>query len=294
MLRFADISLGTGAPPRCNLCHGAAEESFLDTSVVTAQIEAVARSWDLGPGPNLTLTGAEPLRHPDLPAILASAVAAGVERIRLETDASALMGPQEATWLIQAGARHLSFTVLGPSAAAHDRLAGSHGSFDGTVRGVQAFSEAAESLGKSVHVTARIPVCRHNLEGLPNAVTAAAKAGAASVLLIANDVHLDLRTAAPWFEAACDTGTVNAIWVEVEGVPYGVARGWELHLARTYRVYEGEKSAKCDSCALAPVCPGGIMGLSPEVLATFRPPDNAARLAEGVARGFSPPCLAVQ
>ena len=292
MLRFVEAGLGSGGPPRCVRCHAPVEETLRGASEVVAEVTQVAQTWGSGPGPNVSFTGVEPFRHPALPDILAGAVQAGVRRIRLESDAAALCSPEAATEAIRAGVLHLRVTVLGATASAHDALAGrtSADGLERTLAGIGGFVEAAEALNAPIQVTARVPVCRHNFRDLPAIVTAMATARVSSVLLLVDDPRLDLRTAAPWIEAACDTGVVNATWVEVEGVPFGLASGWELHMAAAYRRVEGMKSARCDGCPLSDLCQGAVLGAAPEVVGAFRPPEHAERLAEGLTRGFSPPC----
>jgi MoaA/NifB/PqqE/SkfB family radical SAM enzyme len=179
--------------------------------------------------------------------------------------------------------------LLGSTAALHDGLADRDGAFASTLRGVKTFIETAAEEAISVHVTARVPVCRHNLHDVPSTVISAAEAGASAVYLIIEDTDLDLRAAAPWLEAACDSGVVNSAWVDVEGMPVGLALGWELHLASLYRSVAGAKSSRCATCALNDVCGGAVRGATNAVVSSFRPPADAHRLAERIARSFEPP-----
>ena len=287
MLRFIDIRLGE-SPGACTRCCGRVE-TLREASGVLAEIAEVTSSWTTPLGPNLTLAGAEPFHHPALPDFIAAAVSGGAQRIRLDSDCHALAAPGSAVEAIQAGIRHVRFTLLGAESELHDALFGQRGALERTLAGVRAFTEAATAAKAPVHVTARVPVCRHNLQHVPATVTAAAEAGASAVLLSVEDAALDLRTAAPWLEAACDTGIVNTVWVEVEGVPYGLAAGWELHLASNYRHMAGTKTDRCSDCPLDDVCPGAVRGASADVVARFRPPGNAEIMQAGVRRAFAPP-----
>ncbi|MDO8916330.1 MAG: hypothetical protein Q7W16_09645, partial [Coriobacteriia bacterium] len=103
MLGFVSVVLGTGQPPRCTRCHGAAQVAeYRAASDVVADISTAAQSWAAGPGPNLTLDGPEPFGHPELPSIVAGAAAAGVARLRLDSDATALVSPANASGSIAA------------------------------------------------------------------------------------------------------------------------------------------------------------------------------------------------
>lgn len=292
MLRFVDIKLGEAGGTECRRCHSAAPETLRDATDVIADIRDAARSWDTSPGPNISLTGAEPFHHPAIAEIVAGAVDVGVKRVRLDSDASALATVDAATAAIDAGVRHLQFTLLGSTAPLHDSLCGTAGAFESTLRGVAAFAEAASKASVPVLVSAHVPVCRHNLRDLPTTVTAAARAGACLVRLALADRRLELPLAAPWIGAACDTGIVNSTWVEVEGMPFGPASGWELHLASIYRPVAGAKTAICGPCPLDKVCGGATQGAGDSVVAVFRPPADADQFAARINRGFEPPASA--
>ena len=288
MLRFANIVLGESGAPRCRRCRSADAETLRDASTILDEIREMATSWVGGSAPNLTFTGAEAFHHPALFEFVIAAVAAGASRIRLESDAHALVDPETAEQALQSGVRHLEFPLLGSTAELHDSLAGARGSFDETIAGAKSFIDVALKSATKVHITVRVPVCRHNLHDTPGIVTLAAKTGASAVLLTIDDGDLDLRQAGSWLEAACDTGVVYRTWVEVEGVPYGCAAGWELHLASIYHKVDGEKTEACRECPLASVCSGAMPGASKRVLATFAPPADAAHIAERIFHCFEP------
>lgn len=260
-----------------------------DAGDVIAEVECVVSSWEGAPGPDVSFGGAEPFSHPALPDIVAAAVRVHVQRIRLETDAVALGHADNASAVVTSGVRHLRVTLLGGSPGVHDALAGEPGVLERTLAGIGGFVQAAERAAVEVAPSVRVPVCRHNVRDVPAAVTAGIDAGAGSALLVVDDDGLDLRGAAPWLEAACETAVINRRWCEVEGVPYCLARGWELHLAPTYRAVAGAKPASCASCELTAVCPGGIPGVAPDVMSAFTRPPDAPALASAVARGFAAP-----
>jgi hypothetical protein len=289
VLQFSDIRLGESGGGRCRRCHGAGAETIRDTAEVLAAIDRVAREWTGGSGPNLALTGVEPFRHPDLARILSAAVDAGAQRIRLDTDATALGSPNAARLAVEGGARHLEFALLGSEASRHDALIGDVGAFEQTLAGVGGFVSAADDLGVRVHVSARVPVCRHNLQDVLGTVAEAAKAGARSVRLVVEDPLLSPLTAAPWIASACDTGIVHAIWVAVEGFPLCAAAGWELHLASLHGPVAGTKAAACGSCALDDACGGAAPGAAGQVTGLLRPPAGAEHLAGRIRSSFERP-----
>ena len=289
MLTFADIVLGEYGSPRCTRCHRGQTGTLRDTPDILTAIREATSGWSGGPGPNLSFAGAEPFHHHAIFEMLDAAVEAGASRVRLETDAQALVDPGTAMRTLRSGVRHLTVPLLGSTARLHDGLTGSRGSFDNGIAGIKCFTDVVSQESLRTHMTVRVPVCRHNLQDTPQIVTLASKSGANAVNLCIDDADLDLREAGPWLGAACDTGVVYTTWVAVEGVPYGCASGWELHLASLYHKVEGEKSEVCRDCPLTDVCGGAMPGASESVLASFAPPPDAVEASARISRGFEPP-----
>jgi hypothetical protein len=286
VLVFEQVAIGRGHGIRCTRCHPVGEVPvYHPAAEVLTGVQAVVAAWRGGPGPNVTLTGPEPFAHPELPAIVAGGIEAGVSRLRLEVGGGAFTIPGNADGALGAGVRHVQVTLLGGTEGVHDALAGGPGAFDAATAGMAAWADAVRTAGVDAVATVLVRVCRHNVGDLPAAVGAAVRAGAASVLLRVEDGGIDLPAAVPWITAACDTGVVNGVWVEVEGVPFCMLPGYELHLASTVRPAPGAKpAAVCSACALDPVCSGGPRDASAETMSAFSPPEGAERLAEAVSR----------
>jgi hypothetical protein len=289
VIRFAEVAVGTGGEVRCSRCHGEAQAaSYRPAAEVASEIAIACGLWEGLPGPNVSLTGAEPFGHPELPALVGAAVEARCQRLCIETDAVALRSPQNAGGSLMAGVRHLRWTLLGGTPGLHDALLGTPGALDGSVEGLRSFLSIAKNEAVPVSVTAVVPVCRHNVHDLPAAAGLAVDAGADRILLRVEDGGLDLSSALPWIVAACDTGVVNGVWVEVEGVPFCVLPGYDLHLADAVRVRPGAKPPVCASCALDAVCAGVPVGAGVDQLALLSPPPFADRLAASVRRARGP------
>ncbi len=199
--------------------------SYRPLGDVAAEIEDICEAWEGLPGPNIALTGAEPFGHPDLPAIVSTAREAGCRRVCLDTDAVALRTTQNAGGSLMAGVRHVRWSLLGGTPGVHDALIGDPGALAASVEGVRSFLAIAGAEDVPVSVSAIVPVCRHNAHDLPAAAGIAVDAGADGVLLRIEDGGMDLASALPWVVAACDTGVVNGVWVEVEGVPFCLLPG---------------------------------------------------------------------
>lgn len=217
VIRFAHISLGEGGGPACHRCARPVPATrFRAGDDVRAEIREVAADWEVPGGPNVLFDGFEPFAHPELPALIEAARSSGYRRIGLETDGGALAQAGNAAGSLHAGVRHLRIRTLGLDEAG-DELAGRPGLAFLVTSGVRLFREAAEAAGVPVAVSAAVPVCAHNADALPAIVAALARAGVGAVRLEGagqGGVRLADRVA-----AACDTGTVNRVWVEASGLP---------------------------------------------------------------------------
>jgi hypothetical protein len=285
VIRFHEVSLGQGAGSACSRCAvDQVETSFRPGESVVSEAAAVCASWTDGTGPNIRLTGAEPFAHPDLPAIVTGIMEAGCSRLAIDTDALGMRSPGNAHGVLAAGVRSVRFDLLAGTEGVHDALAGTPGMFEGTKDGIRSYRAAADAASVLVSVTARVQVCRHNLRDLPSAVGAAVEVGVDRVEIVVTDGGIDLAAALPWITASCDTGVVNGVWVEVEGVPFCLLPGYDLHLADAVRERGGAKQPACATCALDPVCGGAPEGASADMLSLLAPPPFAAVLAPRVLR----------
>jgi len=197
-----------------------------------------------------------------------------------------LRSPENASGVLAAGARHFRVTLLGGSPGLHDVLSGSPGAFDAALEGVAELHDAVQAQGVTACITALVPACRHNAHDLPATVGAAVEARMDAVVLRIDDGAGDVGAGAAWIAAACDTGVVNGVWVEVEGAPFCALREHALHSSDVVRGRIGAKAPACAGCALDSVCGGGPAGASADVLAVLSPPPSADVLAEAVSRAL--------
>ncbi len=217
LLRFADVSLGSGGLPACMRCSAGDAFEPRPGGDVIAEALAVVESWDrsaFGPGPNLSFVDAEPFSHPELPGVVFATAEAGASRIRLRTGGEALSAPENAEGVLHAGIRHVEIVLLA-GGQEHDALAGRSGAFEALSKGAGALVEAARTHGTVIALTGRVPVCRHNLEHASSAVAALASLGASAVVLDVSEGAAASVDAASWLASACDTGIVNGTWVSV-------------------------------------------------------------------------------
>lgn len=216
MLTFDSIRVGDGEPLHCLRCAHAAPPAYHSAAAIAERIRAAAAAWEGQPGPNIALTGPDPFGHPELPALIAACAEAGAERIALETDGGALGAYRNAEGVLRAGVRHLWLRVLAAGPLG-DELSGHRELGASAHAGLRAYLDAAERDGAVVAVTTLVPVCRHNLAALPATVAALASWSVHAVRLSATSAPLP-SSAAGVIAAACDTGMVNRLWVETDGV----------------------------------------------------------------------------
>ncbi len=284
MLDFVEVSLGKGSAAVCGRCGRAVERHYRAAFEVAAEIEAACDAWGAGPGPNIALIGPDAFGTQDLSGLLAEAVRAGTQRIRIDTDGVALAQPGVAAEAIAAGVRHVRVAMLGDASGTDARGA--------ALAGMREFGDAAARAGVRVAMSVLVSVCRHNLRELPDTIASAAEAGARSVLMDVADPRLDVKAAMPWIAAACDSGTVNCTWVEVAGVPYCLADGLALHLAPLFRrlpLAPGTKIDACGACRVDDLCAGLPAEAPPAIAAAIAPRSIEKQLAESIRRAFLAP-----
>lgn len=207
MLSFARIAVGEGTPLGCASCAAQREPRYYPASQVIEAVRAAVVDWE-GPGPNLLLAGPEPFAHPELPALVSACVEAGADRIAIETDGAALSVPANAVGVLSAGVSHMHVRLLDADDA--------HGRTRDSLAGMAAYLQAAQAAGTTVCLVAVVPVCRHNLITLPDTVLQLASLGVHAVRLLSGG-QLPAAAAAT-IAAACDTGMVNGVWVETDGL----------------------------------------------------------------------------
>lgn len=235
MIRFVELEVGRGGLPACTRCTPQIPATFTAAEQLLPRIAHVAASWDAGPGPNLTLVGAETFAHPELPALVMAASSSGFERLRLRTGASALAAHDNAEGATHAGVRHLEVVLLAEGAS-HDELAASPGAFASAMSGLAAFRTAAEQGAKPVAITGLVPLCRHNLALAAGAVAALAAAGAVAVEIEVTRSAASAIHVADHLRAAVETGIVNGVWVSVTGLSAKELPVAALHSQRAWEV----------------------------------------------------------
>jgi radical SAM protein len=126
----------------CAHCRAEAEPrrdpNELDTDEAMALIDDLA---GFETRPILVLTGGDPLMRRDVFEIAAHATERGL-RVALTPTATALTTPARMEQAREAGVRRVAFSIDAPAAPLHDRFRGFRGSFERTMKGIEAAAEA--------------------------------------------------------------------------------------------------------------------------------------------------------
>jgi radical SAM protein len=126
----------------CAHCRAEAEArrdpNELDTEEARALIDDLA---GFDSRPILVLTGGDPLMRRDVFEIAAHATERGL-RVAMTPTATALTTPARMEQAREAGVRRVAFSLDAPGAALHDRFRGFRGSFERTMKGVEAAAKA--------------------------------------------------------------------------------------------------------------------------------------------------------
>lgn len=222
------IAVGSGGRAVCALCAAATRAAYDPTPTVLGRIDAALRAGE--PVGGIMLGGADAFGHPELPSLIARAVRRGAARIGLETDGGPLTAGDNAAGAIHAGARRFEVRLLVAEDVFAERPGAARSATVRALRGIEACVAAGERMGVPVVASAVVPVCAHSLEGLAATVAALAAAGAAGARLDARGLVVTARASAS-LTAACDTGMVDGVWVDVLGDAGLLPASHALHLA---------------------------------------------------------------
>jgi len=217
MIEYVGVPIGTGGMACCSRYPAGKEITFRPVAEIREDVRVVVKEWASGTGPNVTLVGVDPFKHPELPTLVRSVTGCGVKRLGMETDGVALCSGDNAAGIISAGVRHIEVVILAGDAYSHDRLTKIEGSFDAAMAGMASLAEVAKGLGSRIIVCGRSRICRHNFEHTPGIVCAFAEAGASTVTLEV-DRAVNRGRMRPLLEAAVETGITYGVWVSIEGL----------------------------------------------------------------------------
>jgi len=208
----------------------------------------------------LGLGGNEPLAHPQIDAIIATARACGFTRFDVLTAGPLLQDPGRARALVDQGMSGIGLPLHGPEAAVHDAITQTPGSFAATVQAIETLID----LGAEVHVHANL--VQQNLATLDALEARVTTEWALPLSVIpirpksANRPYLELQPRYAEMVAAlairCLVGFPLCIAAQIQApaIPSGAI------LSDVLKVYVLDqpfvKPPKCEGCALRGRCCG--------------------------------------
>jgi radical SAM protein len=139
----------------CRHCRAEAERERAPGELTTAECERVLDALALGPAPrpHVIFTGGDPLKRPDLTALVRAAVARGLG-VSVAPSATLGITHEIVRELKEAGVSAMSLSLDGPSAAHHDAVRGVLGCFGWTLAAAQRIVAAGIPLQINTLVTA--------------------------------------------------------------------------------------------------------------------------------------------
>lgn len=166
----ADLKVGFACNNRCVFCaqgEKRSEAGAIPLEELGARLRAVR-----GEGPRgLVLTGGEPTLHRDLVKLVATARALGFSPVQVQTNGRMLAYPKAIEALLRAGVTEFSPSLHGSTAALHDGLTRSPGSWAQSLQGIRNVVAARAPLVTNSVIT------RANLGDLPALVELLGSAG---------------------------------------------------------------------------------------------------------------------
>ncbi len=225
-----DLKVGFACNNRCLFC--AQGEKRRNTGLVpAAQLVEHLRSAHV-PGRGLVLTGGEPTLRKDIVELVRVARGCGYSPIQIQTNGRMLSYSDLVQRLIDAGVTEFSPALHGPTAAVHDALTRSEGSFDQTVAGIE------NAVASGAVVVTNSVVVRQNLDHLSATVDVLADLGVykAQLALVHpvgtamerfDQVVPRISLAARAIRLAVERGRERGLMMVVEAVPLCLLRGLE-------------------------------------------------------------------
>jgi MoaA/NifB/PqqE/SkfB family radical SAM enzyme len=163
-VRLIDVILGYRCNSRCAFC--SIDEELRSTNSTAPEIERQIRD-SLAQHPRaIRFGGGEPTLWPELPDLVARARSSGLGEIAVQTNGYLLGEDALAGRLVDAGLTQLNLSLRGATAAMHDALTRTRGSFARLLRGLAAVREASPGL----HVEGDVIVTRPTLPALADVV----------------------------------------------------------------------------------------------------------------------------
>jgi len=128
------------------------------------------------------------------------------------------------------------------------------------VQGLENLVEAngTEEFEDALFITARIEVCKANLEDLAGVLGLVASLGVDRIVLMRRGTDFSMAHGAQIVSRVMRTATLNRLWSMCTGFPPCIMRGCERHLSELLEPVfsDCEKSDRCQTCVCRDICDG--------------------------------------
>lgn len=175
--RASQIDTGYACNNACRFCNQAllrASEEPTIPSDIDEKIDAALEH----PETPLVFVGGESTVHPDLPTWIERAKSGGIKHIILQTNGRMLAYHQYSDSLVEAGCNIFAVSLQGATAACHDFLTQSPGSFKQTIRGIRNVRDAGATVWVNTVIT------RPNFRHLSEIVTRCHRLGVSRIRFV--------------------------------------------------------------------------------------------------------------
>lgn len=164
-----DIAVTYSCNLKCGFCdlpargHGFKQDSLKHLLSKDEFLQLIDDAAAIGAG-SVTLTGGEPLMHPDILTFIQAIQNRGM--ISHITTAGWFLNEKMAQQLLDAGLDGVTLSIHGTDAASHDAVVGKSGTFDRITKAARFFREA-RNRGQDIQVSINSVIHAENLESIP-------------------------------------------------------------------------------------------------------------------------------
>lgn len=253
MITYKRLFIGSVCNNQCLPCPNTGERVGHSSDQILEALESPDGAVD-----SLELYGGEPAIRQDLGRIVAAARERGWRRIKLVTNARAFADPEAVVAVLRMGVRVFEVKLYGHAPQLHDEVTRCEGSFMETVQGLANLRNVRIPEASKIFIEARIPVLEANHPYIPQIVGFVIGFRVDRITLALDEPGLSMSDAIPSVKAAINTGLVNSLWVQTEGIPLCLMDGYEHHVREAFTATDRElaRGPNCEPCAFT-TC-GGV------------------------------------
>lgn len=278
MLNYARIFVGGQCNNDCIYCKQKDSRESLIQEAILSQLNSFKER------DNLEIFGGEPTLRSDLLKLVRAVKKVGYNRIKLVTNARILADWNGASTLVAEGAYFFEVKIWSADSSIHDVITKVQGSLNQTILGIQNLRRVTRLNDRDfkAYIALRIPLCRDNYRTVEETIRVLLPLGIDRVIISLIDSRLPFEEAAYFVHQACESGILNKVWVQTEGLPFCLMEGFEHHISEVFnQVNEGYAKPKtCSQCVYNQVCLGVFKEILPKAKDNLKPLKSSAYLED--------------